>query len=52
MTTTYVDNLVAYYICLDVGDVYFENRARLWITHQLHYIALQEWCFELDWVGA
>ena len=47
-----IEDLSAYYLGVEGGDAYFDNRARLWITHQLRYLSLQAWCFEFDWVGA
>lgn len=52
-----MEDLCAYYFGVvypdgsDAYSGYAENRARLWITYQLCVLPLQDWCFELDWIG-
>jgi hypothetical protein len=45
------DDMAGYYICLEAGDAFFHNRKRLWIADQLDYLLIQEWCFDMNWMG-
>lgn len=51
------EDLTCYYFGINedfVGQAglnYWQNKERLFIIDQLSYMDLQEWCYDLDWVG-
>lgn len=45
--------LISYYLGFShkLSDQFFDNKDCLWISEQLDYLDLQDWCYEFNWTG-